>query len=83
MQDFTVGIFPYQDYNKTVYCYESAIQDKQIKNCTNITGMYPYEYFAVFLLQVYFMFKIIKEKTFTGIKIHADSLKHIRLHSGA
>jgi hypothetical protein len=54
MQDFTVGVFPFQDYNKTVYCYESAIQDNQRTNCTNITGMLPYEYFVVFLLQVLF-----------------------------
>jgi hypothetical protein len=52
MDTLTVGVFPYQDYNKSVYCLKSAIARDQIVQCTNISGLLPYEYFVVFMLQV-------------------------------
>jgi hypothetical protein len=49
---FTVGIFPHQDFNETVYCHEFAIRNNNIKRCANISGTLFYDYFIVFSLQV-------------------------------
>jgi hypothetical protein len=57
ISQFIVGIFPYQDYNETVYCLKNAIRNNNISRCTNISGFYLYEYFVLFALQVKFLAK--------------------------
>jgi hypothetical protein len=52
ISQITVGIFPYQDYNETVYCLHNAIRNNELRRCTNISEMTPNDYFVLFLLQV-------------------------------
>src|SRR3569832_2446147 len=48
----TMSIFSYQDYNESVYCYQSALRENQIHQCLHVPGMLTYEYFVLFSLQV-------------------------------
>jgi hypothetical protein len=54
ISQFVVGIYPYQDYNETVYCLKNAIRKNELKRCTNISGFYTFEHFPLFVFQVIF-----------------------------
>src|SRR4051812_35695221 len=51
ISQFIVGIYPYQDYNETVYCLENAVRNNELKRCMNISGFYIFEYFPLFVFQ--------------------------------
>jgi hypothetical protein len=54
ISQFVVGIYPYQDYNETVYCLKNAIRNNELKQCTNISGFNTFDYFPLFVFQVSF-----------------------------
>jgi hypothetical protein len=60
ISQFVVGILPYQDYNKTVYCLANAIRENNIKQCVNISGFSASQYFALFVLQASYFVKMCK-----------------------
>jgi hypothetical protein len=55
ISQITIGIISYQDYNDTVYCYQSAIRDAEIERCVDVNdrGMFLYELFPLFVFQVF------------------------------
>jgi hypothetical protein len=51
--ELTIGIFSTAEYNKSVKCLLSAVSEKQIFQCKNITGLTPKTLREKFLAPVF------------------------------
>jgi hypothetical protein len=54
ISQFVVGIYPYQDYNETMYCLKNAVRNNELERCTKISGFSTFNYFPLFVFQVSF-----------------------------